>query len=189
MAHHPLQLGITFFGDSYKAEIFRSFPTFNYKNFTKIFFKKYVPLCNYDIILKGCAPFFNWCIYAVIVTGFVCLLLSMFFIFDWCILEIIYLFWRCQHYQFFLYDVIMTSHKIQDFTKRMNMMLKIYFIVSNNFSFHWCHCIVFSFCFLFHFGFHLLAYVSSKLSVFFFSFFNWNSLHARLNSRYEAWSY
>ena len=54
------------------------------KNFIKIFFKKYAPLWNYDVILKGCAPFFNWCIYLVIVTGFVCLLPSIFFMFGWC---------------------------------------------------------------------------------------------------------
>ena len=29
LAYHLLQLGITFFDDSYEAEIFNSFPTFN----------------------------------------------------------------------------------------------------------------------------------------------------------------
>ena len=29
LAHHQLQFGIIFFGDSYEAEIFHSFPTFD----------------------------------------------------------------------------------------------------------------------------------------------------------------
>ena len=37
-------------------------------------------------------------------------------------------------------------------------------------------------------NFFLVCYSSTWL-VFFFVFFNWDSLHARLNSHYKAWSY
>ena len=60
-----------------------------------------------------------------------------------------------------------TYFRIQDFTKGMNMMRLEKFFLSNVFSFHWCHCIGFSFYSLFHFGFHSLAYVCRKLSVLF----------------------
>ena len=60
-----------------------------------------------------------------------------------------------------------TYFKIQDFTKGMNVMRLENLFYCNLFSFHWCHYIAFLLYFLFHFGFHSLAYVYRKLSVLF----------------------
>ena len=40
-----------------------------------------------------------------------------------------------------------------------------------------------------HYGIRGAAYSSFQSFILFFILFNWDSLHARLNSHYEAWSY
>ena len=97
-------------------------------------------LWNYDVILKGCALFFNWCIFVVIVRGFVycqcfpyLIGFRNIFILMMSALSILP-FWRHN----------VTYFKIQDLTKGMNVVRV---------------GIPFLFYFLFHCAIHSLAYV------------------------------
>ena len=126
MDSHSLQFSITFFGDSYEAEISIASQLLIRKILPKSFLKKFAPLWNYDVILKGCAPFFNWCIYVVIVTGFV-----MFIVVNVFHIWLVLVYFR--NYIFILMTSALsilpswrhndvTYFKIQDFTKGMNVM-------------------------------------------------------------------